>query len=113
MKSDGENSGHRLQRLQQLLLEELQALFEDELSDPRLSEVRPLAVSLSPDYRHARVHCVAASSGPGRSAIEQGLAKATGFLRRRIADAIELKHVPELRFIVDERADSGAAGDDA
>jgi ribosome-binding factor A len=106
VKSDGVSSGHRLQRLEQLLLEELRALFEDELSDPRLTDVRPMAVVLSADYRNARVHCVAPSGGPGRAAIEQALLRASGFLRRRVADAIELKRVPELRFIIDaERAE--------
>ncbi|MFZ5890396.1 MAG: 30S ribosome-binding factor RbfA [Myxococcota bacterium] len=106
MKSDGASSGHRLERLEQLMLEELRALFEDELSDPRLNEVRPMAVVLSPDYRHARVHCVAPSGGAGRNAVEQALLRASGFLRRRLAEAIELKRVPDLRFIIDaERAE--------
>lgn len=106
MKSDGASSGHRLERLEQLMLEELRALFEDELSDPRLEDVVPLAVVLSPDYRHARVHCTAPSAGPGRSAVERALVHASSFLRRRIAEAIEFKRVPDLRFIVDaERAE--------
>ena len=42
MKSEG-SGGHRLERLEQLMLEELRALFEDELSDPRLADVRPMA----------------------------------------------------------------------
>lgn len=105
MKSEGAGSGHRLERLEQLMLEELRALFEDELSDPRLSGVLPIAVVLSPDYRHARVHCTV-PAGAGRSAAEQALLHAASFLRRRIAEAIEFKRVPDLRFIVDaERAE--------
>lgn len=100
MKSEG-SGGHRLERLEQLMLEELRALFEDELSDPRLAGVKPMAVVLSPDYRHARVHCIAPSGGPGRHELEQAFLRASSFLRRRLADAIEFKRVPDLRFIVD------------
>ena len=100
MKSEG-SGGHRLERLEQLMLEELRALFEDELSDPRLADVRPMAVVLSPDYRHARVHCIAPSGGPGRPQLEQAFLRASSFLRRRLAEAIEFKRVPDLRFIVD------------
>jgi len=40
-------------------------------------------------------------------AAERGLERATPFLRARLADAIELKRVPELRFVYD-----GVATDD-
>ncbi len=93
-------SGHRLPRLEQLLLEEMKALFEAELSDPALSGVGPIAVTLSPDYRHARVHCVVLGSSASRGEIERALARANGFVRRRVGEAIELKRLPEIGFVV-------------
>lgn len=93
--------GHRLLRLEQLLLEELKTIFASEMSDPRLESVRPFAVTLSPDYRHARVHCLVEASQVPRSELDRAVAGAAVYLRTRIADSIELKRVPELNFVLD------------
>ncbi|HYO94102.1 MAG TPA: ribosome-binding factor A [Polyangiaceae bacterium] len=93
--------GHRLLRLEQLLLEELKTVFADELTDRRLESVRPFAVTLSPDYRHARVHCLVEASPVPRAELDRALSRAAVFLRTRVADSIELKRVPELNFVLD------------
>ena len=102
MRRDDEGAGHRHLRVQGLVLEELRALLRDDVTDPALSDVRVVAVVLSVDYRHARVHFVlsGAVSATFRS-VERALERATPFLRARLADAIEMKRVPELRFVFD------------
>ena len=47
--------GHRHQRLQQLIGEELSSLLRYETQDPLLDDVRITAVELSIDYKSARV----------------------------------------------------------
>jgi ribosome-binding factor A len=88
-------AGHRHARVQGLILEELRAIVRDEISDPALSDVRINAVVLSIDVRHARVHYTA-----DRPA-ERALVRATPFFRARLADAIDLKRVPDLHFVFD------------
>lgn len=88
-------AGHRHARVQGLILEELRAIMRDEISDPSLSDVRINAVVLSIDVRHARIHYTA------EKPVERALARASPFLRARLADAIELKRVPDLRFVFD------------
>ena len=102
MKRD-EGAGHRHGRLEQLVLEELRALMRDDVHDPRLSPVRINAARLSVDYRHARIHfAVASPMGPRElRAVERSLARAAPFLRARLADAVEMKRIPELRFVAD------------
>jgi ribosome-binding factor A len=97
-----DNAGHRLLRVQGILLEELRALLRDDVHDPALDAVRVVAVVLSVDYRHARVHFVL--GGPDRTevrAVMRALERATPFLRARLADAIEMKRIPDLRFVFD------------
>ena len=102
MRRDDEGAGHRHLRVQGLVLEELRALLRDDVSDPALGEVRIVAVVLSVDYRHARVHFVlSGAEGAHVRFIERGLERATPFLRARLADAIEMKRVPDLRFVFD------------
>lgn len=108
-REDGnEGVGHRHLRLQGLVFEELRALLRDDVSDPALGPVRILAVVLSVDYRHARVHFAIAGTAEvaerQRPDVERALARATAFLRARLADAIDLKRTPDLRFVFDGEA---------
>ena len=88
----------RHQRVEISIQEELASILRDDVEDPELEGVRIGAVSLSTDYRCARVH-FAVPRGRPRSAVERAFARATSFLRGRLAEAIELKRTPELRFV--------------
>ena len=94
------SAGHRHARLEGILREEVIALVRDETTDPDLEAIRIGAVSLSVDYRHARVHFALVGTGD-RAAAERALARATSFFRARLAETIDLKRVPDLRFIFD------------
>lgn len=102
---ESEGAGHRHARLQGLIVEELRALLRDDVSDPALTDVRITAVVLSVDYRLARVHfalrAVAGGADQERGRTERALGRATPFLRARLAEAIDLKRVPDLRFVFD------------
>ena len=109
-KHEGEmgGAGHRHERLSRLLREELDALVRDELTDPRLDGVRVTFVELSVDYKNVRVGFV----GPGgadathddRDRMARALSRATPFLRARLAESVDLKVVPALRFAWDAYA---------
>lgn len=107
MKRDKEGAGYRHQRLETSIREELQSLLRDDVSDPELDRVGITAVALSPDYKNARVHFVIARGRP-RTTIERALERATPFLRRRLADSIELKRTPDLRFVFEAEVDMGS-----
>ena len=99
-----ETEGHRHERLQQLLLEELNGLLRDDVADPRLDDVRVTTVELSIDYGTARAWYALPNfvDKKARAPIEKALEKAAGFLRVRIAESLALKKVPQLRFSYDE-----------
>jgi ribosome-binding factor A len=113
MRRVEEGAGHRHLRVQSLVLEELEALLRDDVSDPDLFDVRVVAVVLSVDYRHARVHFVLSALADPRSA-QRALERATPFLRARLAESVEMKRVPDLRFVFDGivEGESPNAGDD-
>jgi ribosome-binding factor A len=91
--------------LQELILEELRSLLRDDVSDPALGDVWVTAVVLSVDYRHARVHFtvtgVAEQDDRAGAERQRAFERATPFLRAELADAIDLKRVPDLRFVFD------------
>jgi ribosome-binding factor A len=118
MRREDDSAGHRHARLQGLILEELRALLRDDVSDPALAGVRIVAVVLSVDYRNARVHFALRMPGvahpdeaSGRRSADQALLRATPFLRARLADAIDVKRVPDLRFLFDGTVPDGEDDD--
>lgn len=82
-----------------MLRRELDALLRDDIADPALDGVTVTWVELSPDYRSAKVH-VTTPVASAHAAITRALERATPFLRRHLADAVDLKFVPALRFAV-------------
>ena len=98
VRREHESIGYRQERLHELILEELRSLLRDDVDDPRLETVRITALVLSSDLRSARVHY--AVTGPEQPA-QRALARATPFLRAKLAEGIDLKRVPELRFVFD------------
>jgi len=91
-------AGYRHLRLEQSILEELRAVLRDDVSDVVLEGARFTAVALSPDYRSARVHFVT-KKGQSRPEVEKAFERAAPFMRGRLAEAIELKRTPDLRFV--------------
>lgn len=97
----------RTDRLNELLLEELARVLREEVQDPRLRLVNLTRVDVAPDLSHARVHFSAFDS-ERIPEIQRGLDRAAGFLRTRLARALDLKRMPELRFEHDESIERGS-----
>ena len=98
MKRDNSDAGYRHQRLEVSILEELRSLLRDDVTDPSVEGIALTALTMSPDYKNARVHYVIPKGGD-RTLITRGLERSTPFLRRRLSEAIELKRTPDLRFV--------------
>jgi ribosome-binding factor A len=97
--------GHRHQRLQQLIEEELSSLLRDEVQDPRLEDVRLTGVTLSVDYKNARVrYLVSDDSRVNLQKVERAFERASPFLRARLGEALDLKKLPTLSFVYDRDA---------
>jgi ribosome-binding factor A len=99
------HAGFRGVRLEGLIREELNSLLEGEISDPHLEHVRVTRVELTRDGSRARVWFVTTRlEERARTAIDAGFARASGFLRSRLCEALPLKQSPELRFRHDPSA---------
>ena len=88
-------------RLQATLFEEVSLLFRGELSDPLLEGVVVTSLELSADGRQARIGFTLPSERQesGSAPVEEALARASGFIRSQLALGLNLKRVPNLRFV--------------
>jgi ribosome-binding factor A len=85
--------------------EVLSGAITSELKDPRVGFVTVTAVETAPDLRRARVF-VSVLGGEGvRRRTLDALRHAHGYLQRRVADELRLKHTPTLEFAYDESAE--------
>lgn len=70
------------------------------LSDPRLESVTITAVKLTADLQQATVYYRTYADADGPRA-QKGLESAAGRLRRELSRVLDVRRVPELRFIYD------------
>ncbi len=94
-------SHRRVQRLNQLLREELATLLRTESKDPRVRTVTITDVETTSDLAQAEVFIrTLGGEMPVAEAIE-GLESAEGFLRRELGRRLRLRRIPELSFTAD------------
>jgi len=88
----------RLQRIADRIRQELSELLIREISDPRLRQIFITDAKVDRELAFADID-VSAVEGAQRSAeILAGLEHAAGFLRHVLAERIELRTFPRLRF---------------
>lgn len=115
--SEHGSPGHRHARLERILFEEVVTLLRDEIINEHVEDVRISSVALSADYHNARVHySIEGEEIPTRDQLlrtDAALAASAGFLRARLAESLDLKRVPNLRFILAQGKASGEEDEDA
>jgi ribosome-binding factor A len=97
----------RMRRVDEAVRAVLSDAITTDLKDPRIGFVTVTAVRTSPDLRHATVYVSVLGSEDERDATLDGLRSAHGFLQRRVADELSLKHTPALAFEFDESVQRG------
>jgi len=92
----------RVQRVGEQIQRVLAQLIQQEIDDPRLGMVTVSHVVVSRDLAHAKVY-VTVLGEP--AAVETSLAilnKAAGFLRHALGREVQMRVIPQLRFVYDE-----------
>jgi ribosome-binding factor A len=96
---------HHQDRVAEALREEIGAMIEGELSDPRIDFCYVTEVVLNPGGRSARVYVAVDSSAKDIDKAEQntiaGLEAAKGYIRYELKERMGVRHVPELSFLAD------------
>ena len=95
----------RMRRVDEAMREVLSGAITSELKDPRVGFVTVTSVDTAPDLRHARVYVSVLGTDPVRRRSLDGLRSAHGYLQRRVADELKLKHTPTLDFVYDDTLD--------
>ena len=88
----------RLQRVNQLIREEISLLIQRELKDPRLGFVTVTEVDVTKDLRAAKVYVSVLGSEVQLQASLQALESARGFIRNWLVPRLRMRTVPHFTF---------------
>lgn len=104
-----ENRGqqHHRERLEEALREEIGALVEGELGDPRIGLVSVSEVQLAAGGKTARVFVAAAGSDEDAQRSIEGLNAARGYIRHELISRLALRQAPEVVFVLDRSEQYG------
>lgn len=92
---------HHRNRVANTFSEEIGAMLEGELSDPRIAPSYVTDVVLAPGGKSARVFVAVHGGDQEEESTLAGLMTARAFIRSQLRDRMGVRHVPELTFAID------------
>ncbi len=98
---------HRVERLQELIKEELGSILQREIKDPRVGFASITAVRVSNDKSHVKIYISVLGDEQQKQDTMAGLESAKGFIRREIGRRVRLRHTPEIHFYPDTSLEEG------
>jgi ribosome-binding factor A len=81
--------------------EEIGAMLEGELSDPRIAPSYVTDVVLAPGGKSARIYIAVHGNEQEEASTLEGLTTARSYIRSQLRDRMGVRHVPELTFAID------------
>jgi ribosome-binding factor A len=94
-------SSRRLLKAAAAVREVVSMAILSQVRDPRVRGVTVTRVEMAPDMRNATVHVSVMGTPAQEQLALRGLANSAGFLQSQIADKIETRYTPRLRFELD------------
>ena len=97
----------RIEKLQELIKQEMSKMLLTDLKDPRIGFVTVTDVEMTGDLREAKIYVsIMGDADKVKNSLE-GLNSALGFIRREIGQRIRLRFTPEISFALDTSLDYG------
>ena len=96
----------KLDRLNHILTEEISKVISEEVKDTDVQFVTITAVDISSDLSYAKVYFTNLIDSD-RQKVTEALNRASGFIRGKLCDSVEIRKMPELTFVYDESIEYG------
>ncbi|HKM02407.1 MAG TPA: 30S ribosome-binding factor RbfA [Bacilli bacterium] len=92
---------HKIGRIESIILRTVSETISYKLKNPHLGFVTVMSVEVTKDYSYARVFVSFLGDGDPKAKLAI-LDEAKGFIRREVAQNLDIRKIPELRFIYDD-----------
>ena len=91
----------RVEKLQELIKQEVSDIIFNELKDPRIGFVTVTSVACTEDLREAKIYVSVMGDEKKARDTLYGLESSLGFVRREVGKRIRLRFTPEISFVLD------------
>lgn len=91
----------RVARAAEAIRESVSTTVLFDLRDPRVKNVTVLRADVSGDLRNAKVYVSIMGDAKTQSLTMHGLESARGFIQSKVADRLQTKNTPVLKFVLD------------
>ena len=100
----------RIQKVNELLRQEMSRVIQLELRDPRLRCLISITrVDTSDDLRNSKVYFSVLDSPSRKDEVLRGLASAAGYIRKEMGIKLPLRNIPSLAFVFDDSLERSEA----
>ena len=100
---------HRIERVNQLIRQEISELLQREVKDPRLGGLISITeVDTSADLKNAKVYVSCLCGDEEKQELLNTLSTAAGFFHNELMKRLRLHHTPVLEFRWDDSIEKGA-----
>lgn len=96
----------RLKRLSNTYMEEISKIIMEEIKDEDVKKAVITGVDVTNDLSYAKVYFTVLDRSE-KGLVFTALNGASGFIRKCLADRIEIRNTPELKFIYDDSEEYG------
>ena len=101
-------AGYRRDRVNDQMTKEISEIIRT-VKDPRVAEafVSITASNVTPDYKFAKIY-FSVIGGSDPKDVKKGLQSAAGYIRKQVAERMNLRMTPEFTFVYDDSLEYGA-----
>lgn len=96
----------KIERLNHLIQQEISVILMKEVKDEELKFVTITGCDISNDYSFCKVYFTVLDQTK-KEVVLEALAGASSFIRTKLAERIDIRHTPELKFIYDTSIEYG------
>lgn len=87
---------------------ELSRIISQEIKDPGIHPMTSVvAVEITPDLKFCKAYISVLGNEEDRKNTEEGLKRASGYIRRELARTVNLRNTPAITFIMDQSIEYG------
>lgn len=91
----------KIERIESAMVKEISYLLANEIKDPDIHFVTVTACKVTNDLSFAKIYVTVFDEEKKESTLK-ALKNASGFLRSKLCERIDIRHIPELEFVYDE-----------
>lgn len=97
-------------RLNEEVMRELSSIIHNEIKDPRIHPMTSVsAVEVATDLKTCKAYISVLGDEKAQQDTIAGLESAAGYVRRCLAQSLNLRNTPQIRFILDQSIEYGIA----